>query len=424
MKLTSINILNYSLHKEYITIEFTALSSRSIISDFLNLLEYAADKKLSTVFLDFTKYDGKCFPNVMLPIKGIIDYYTSQVSFTFNFLESHSKPEITQELQKKSSEYYPRGKSLINHIIHFRNTDNLNQIIQNVFDYLQETFTFPPGLLEGANWALSEVMDNVLQHSSSSHSYVMMQLQKSKKKLIFTIYDNGIGIFNSLRSNEEYHDRLKTHLEAIKLSTEENITRNSKIGAGFGLNGLKKIILENDGLLRMTSGSASIIIDKKGFKEHSNLKFLSYSNLTTLVEVELKYDSYINLHNVFGGDYTPFDYVKRENEKHENKQGTHILIKLQDHGNLRTRKDGEKLRNYVVNQHCVQLKPVIIDFSLVASKITSSFIDEFIAKLFDLYGMEYVQKNFSIDNAEDFVRLLIEQTLANRMRKTLSSLLT
>ena len=54
-KLTSINILNYSLHKEYITIEFIALSSRSIISDFLNLLVRSGQKKLSTVFLDFTK---------------------------------------------------------------------------------------------------------------------------------------------------------------------------------------------------------------------------------------------------------------------------------------------------------------------------------------------------------------------------------
>ena len=46
----------------------------------------------------------------------------------------------------------------------------------------KETFTFPPGLLEGANWALSEVMDNVLQHSSSSHSYVMMQPSKIQEE--------------------------------------------------------------------------------------------------------------------------------------------------------------------------------------------------------------------------------------------------
>ena len=45
-------------------------------------------------------------------------------------------------------------------------------------------------------------MDNVLQHSDSGVGYIMGVLHKTTNYIMFSLFDNGQGIFNSLRDSE------------------------------------------------------------------------------------------------------------------------------------------------------------------------------------------------------------------------------
>ena len=82
-------------------------------------------------------------------------------------------------------------------------------------------------MLDSIEWALNEVMDNVIQHSNSSHGYVMGQLHTNRKYIAFTVFDTGQGIYNSLRQSEHAP---RNSIDAITLAIKEEVTRDKKIG--------------------------------------------------------------------------------------------------------------------------------------------------------------------------------------------------
>lgn len=70
-------------------------------------------------------------------------------------------------------------------------------------------------------------------------------------------FDYGIGIFQTLRGTS--HDP-KTPLDALSLSIQEGVGDGK--GQGNGLFGLYGIVENNKGQLTITSGNASIFIDR------------------------------------------------------------------------------------------------------------------------------------------------------------------
>lgn len=420
------HVLKREIKDNRIILYITGFNSKALIADFIRILLESEKLKINEVTIDFSEYKNRTFPNVILPIKGIISYYESEKNYKFNFVELN----YSRLIQTGFPNHHTVGSDLIlleqdifDKIISFKTSEELNAIIELVFEQFKEKFAFPPGVLQGANWGLSEVMDNVIQHSISRSSYVMVQVHNKRQTLVFTVYDNGQGIYNSLKKSEQHKNKIKSHLGAIKLSINKNITRNPAIGAGFGLWGLRRIILENKGILRITSGKASLIIDKEKEITQENLLFFSDKSLTTLIEIELRYDNYINLKNVFG-DYETYDYVTRVAEKYENETSNFLEFYLSNEKGVRTRTDGEITRNRIINLQNINNKPIKIIFDQVTEKVTSSYIDEVIAKLYEIYGAVKFDKSIKLVGTDDYVNLLIRKAIEVRTLKSLSKLLT
>jgi hypothetical protein len=131
----------------------------------------------------------------------------------------------------------------------FNDFDEVTKLVNAYLDEITSIVECSTGLIEGLEWSLNETMDNVLQHSLCSEGYMMGVVHKTTNYILFTIYDNGQGIYNSLRDSE-YHPR--NAIDAISIAIQEGKTRDHRIGQGNGLWGLSNIVQNNRGRLEIT----------------------------------------------------------------------------------------------------------------------------------------------------------------------------
>ena len=82
---------------------------------------------------------------------------------------------------------------------------------------------------------------------------------------------------------------------------------------------------------------------------------------------------------------------------------------------LGLRETGTKLRK-ILEDALSNNENVLIDFDGVDS-ISSSFADEFIAKVFMNTGRDKFSTNVKIKNANDFIKVIINSSLSERLRQ-------
>jgi hypothetical protein len=112
-------------------------------------------------------------------------------------------------------------------------------------------------------WIFGELADNALTHSKGP-CYLMCQRFVAVKKddfnfLAIAVADLGVGIDNSLRSNEKYSglDNKTAFLSAFKSSVS---SWSDSFNRGKGLTDVIKIALGNDSYFRAESGAMGFII--------------------------------------------------------------------------------------------------------------------------------------------------------------------
>lgn len=81
-----------------------------------------------------------------------------------------------------------------------------------------------------------------------------------------------------------------------------------------------------------------------------------------------------------------------------------------------TRVAGKALRNDIINTMKRKNAPIILDFEGVKT-CSSSFIDEFLCKLFSTLGVLEFNKLIRIENMNEFVRHLFERSIYMRMHE-------
>ena len=100
-------------------------------------------------------------------------------------------------------------------------------------------------------YLIAEILNNVADHSGSSHGgFAMAQYYPTKRKIQVAVADSGIGFFKHI--NNVYPD-IKTDEEALKKAVEMGVTASSnrmyghERNAGYGLYALLQIIKETKG---------------------------------------------------------------------------------------------------------------------------------------------------------------------------------
>ena len=384
-----------------------SLKSTRDYSTFLKKIEkFLGDERIDIHFTSSSVY-----PSAIVPISGTIaslramgknihcHYSSGSYLSTIQFDSPYRVNDHTDSLA------YPFSK-----IWHFTSFDEVTKLVNSYLDELSELVPCSTGLIEGLEWSLNETLDNVLQHALCNDGYMMGVVHKSKKYISFSIFDNGQGIYNSLR-NSEYHPH--SAIDAISIAIQEGKTRDHNIGQGNGLWGLSNIVQENHGRLGIRSHGSSLMIRADGnIDKYENLPFLDTHHGTTTVDISFNYEQDISLINALGG-YTPSDLRFEDKLDDQN----YLDFKVCDESTgFGTRIAGERLRNKVLNYLNRLDNPtkIKIDFSGI-SIISSSFADEFIGKLLAELGFYKFTHVIILSGITPTIEAVINRSVCQRM---------
>lgn len=390
------------------------LNHPSCVSRFLLSMRTILKRGIKEVVLR-CKAD-QVFPNACVPICGIIQFYINQgIHFSFDYEDTHylTKCAFKQPIDEEAETIKQQGYNPFDRIYIFRKSDQISWFTQAIVDWLSHNTECEQGILDGLIWCINEAMDNVLLHSESEVGYVMAQFHQSTRHIAICVYDSGVGIYNSLSKSTHI---VKTELDSLTLAIQEGVGDGN--GQGNGLFGLYQIVNQNQGRLTLTSGKASIMVRSTGdMQKYSSLPILSKHNRGTTVDFQLDINRKVNLQDAFKtiGGYEQFD-IRIDNMLSDEDEYIHYNVYENTEGTA-TRDAGEHIRNDVLNTLKRENRVMILDFAQVKIA-SSSFLDEFVAKLFLALGFVRFNSRIRIENQNETVRFLCERSLYMRIHDT------
>ena len=385
---------------------FFQLNHHMVISKFLKGFKRRYNQGVRSMVIDFSNVNAQVFPNVAVPLCAIISYYESHgMEFTYNKV-----PHFLENMQLLHTIPYSDEKAILNKVWGF-SSENVGKIVDAYIEELSHCDTFPKGFLTATEWALNEVMDNVIQHSNVTEGFVMGQVHPTTKHIAFTVFDLGQGIYNSFNGSN-YHPR--NSVDAITLSLQESITRDKSVGQGNGLFGLSSLIKQGDSRLKITSGRGYYSYAYGKSSTFEDCPIISDKVCMTTVDFMLDYSSDVSIEKalVFNGKvYTPIS-LRIENLEDIN-GNIRIQIKNESNG-TGTRQAALKIKNQILNILSESPKHIIVDFSGV-SVISSSYADELIAKLFCTLGLFQFNRLIKIVGLTDEQQLILQKSVIQRI---------
>ena len=139
----------------------------------------------------------------------------------------------------------------------------VDKISERAHEILVESLHFSPQITSRFTMALSEVCQNILEHSGRG-GWVAVQKYDPKSKrrnVILAVCDVGIGFRQSLEGS--HGRRLSDRWDdaaALEDTVMRGVSRFPDKGRGQGLQGVKKFIGQNDGKFSVRSGTARIAL--------------------------------------------------------------------------------------------------------------------------------------------------------------------
>jgi hypothetical protein len=262
----------------------------------------------------------------------------------------------------------------------------------------------------GLDWCLGEVMSNVLVHAEVTHGYIMAVLHAKKQRIAVSIYDTGIGIYNSLKTSSHAPENA---LQAIRLAMQEGVTRDKTKGQGNGLWGLSQMIRLNTGTLAITSDSVSLRISPTDEQHYESIPIISPEQGATLVDFQIEYNNALSVEDALARDGHAFKPFNRFIENLDEINGA-VVVKIAAYP-TGTRPAGKRLRNEVLNIFNDTKRPIILDFEGVEI-VGSSFADELVAQLVIHFGFFGFNQVIRLSNMVSRVQAIVERSVSQRMQ--------
>ena len=179
--------------------------------------------------------------------------------------------------------------------------------------------------------------------------------------------------------------------------------------------GLYQIVKNNKGTLTITSGRSSLMMKGEGeIQKFDHIPYIDNTHRCTTVDFQLDLNRKINMQEAFrtiGGDPS-FDFRIDDMLSFED-EDVHYSI-LKNAQGMATRQSGLSLRNDIVNTFRRTHRRMILDFDGIKN-VSSSFIDELIAKLIIEFGMMEFMKIFVIINMNEDIRYLCNRSIYMRI---------
>lgn len=386
-----------------------SFSNPFVVNNFVRSVFQGRNRGYQEFVLDCGAVNA-AYPNVCVPIAGLLDYYKrNEVDFTPNrapdFLLNTGllAPLVVAESAVQLSQ------RPLNTIWKYSSAEEVNTLVNVFLREVSRNAVCETGVIQGLEWCLNEVMDNVLQHSEAGCGFVMGQIHQSSRHIAFCIFDHGRGIFNTLKTSKHSP---RTPLDAITLAIKEGVTRDKNIGQGNGMWGLHNIVRANSGTLGIASGKASFRISSSLTTPQTleNLSFLSHDNHCTTVDFQIDFQTPIALARSLGG-YEPVNFAL---EELQDDTGNIVYPLANRSSGTGTRKSGSALRTEIINLSRQANKIIVLDFEGVGV-VSSSFADELVGKLVADVGFIAFTQRFRLRNMNAFVEAITNRAVSQRL---------
>lgn len=387
-------------------INIKSLDNNATVVDFLNQLNYYPDD----LYIKFEQ-QRRIYPKVILPIYGYLNEYQQKTNKKIYF---HNEPyELERigfftERTMLEVDDLERLDDSFNKIWKFWDDGKgtMGKLQEKLVNDIARKTILGKDIWEALIWPINELMDNAVRHSKKSYAWICCKAP-TDNKLEFAVFDTGVGIFTTLR-NSKFAP--VDAFEALEMSIQQGVTDGT--GQGYGLFGVYKIVQETGGQLSIASNGAGVWFGENNtqgrFNEliHERLPIL----YGCLVEFQIRTDKSIDLPKLLGGTRPVNLYI----ESLEDEVGNMIYNLREKNRGLTNRPAGIPVRNEVLNLISYTSSKIIIDFTGI-DFISSSFADEFIAKLVSKIGFINFNSRISLKGMNQTIASLIDIAITDRL---------
>lgn len=221
----------------------------------------------------------------MLPCSAIL-IGQKMFELTENSIEINISPPKNTSLKNYLAAIgFPLGKKGTGErhipIHHFRKNDSdlqENVIESEMEDVMQcVKLNLPENMHQAIRYLLSELSDNIDQHSKFTQGSIMVQYYPSKGHMDIGVFDNGLSI---PKVYELSGIKIENDCDALEKAVRGVSTKIHEGGRGYGLSSSKEIVLEGlNGNFNIISRRAMLSLNKSGKTEISNLNLPFYGTL-------------------------------------------------------------------------------------------------------------------------------------------------
>lgn len=387
------------------------LNRPSCVSDFIRMMYEGLMKGYQDFYIHWDGEGTSVYPNACVPIAGIIEYYRRKgIDFYTNIAASEylSKCHFMSPVYLSDTEISALHNPF-DQVFRYDSPGQVAAFTQKCVDSISRQTICQTGILESLIWCINEVMDNVLLHSQTNSGYVMAQFHSQNNHIAICVSDTGIGIYNSLKTSPHHPSKV---LDALTLAVQEGIGDGQ--GQGNGLFGLYQIVQANGGRLTLTSGPASLMLTEDlALQKYDNLPYVDRNYQGTIVDFQLDLNKVVNIKDAFSsiGGFDGFD-IRIDNMLQEDDSLLYNVFENCE--GTATRESGRLLLNDVINTVRRSKCKVCLDFSQITT-VSSSFIDEFIAKMVIEMGIIDFNQIVSIVGMNDTIKHLCERSIYMRI---------
>jgi hypothetical protein len=288
-----------------------------------------------------------------------------------------------------------------------KSEDDVMPAVDSVCDLILHQFDNAREFLPALEWAVCEIIDNIVIHSeTTTPGVVCAQYYPKRHRLDVAICDMGRGI----KAGLEKAMPLFSHGQAVTEALKRGVTRDPEVGQGNGLAGSLEIAQMNQGTFGLWTGNA--LYASNGGKEGS-FTVMEHEFPGTGVSLRLDTRRSVDLSDTFIGA-SSWTYVEKESERVATEGG----LKVGDECiNTGSRPPATRLRRKVLNLLPDMEGPLALDFSGVEF-CSSSFLDELLGRLVrELGHAEFSQRVRVINLAAsltDMANVVIHQRVGTQ----------
>lgn len=264
--------------------------------------------------------------------------------------------------------------------------------------------------LGALEWSVSEITDNVLNHSQSAMGGVIQASTMTiggRQMVEFVVADAGIGIRKSLGEARD--------VKALERAIQEGVTRNSTTNQGNGLFGSFRVATLSNGRFEIHSGRATLMGEGGGSIRTNSRTAALFPGTIVLCRIGCDDDRLIENALTFKGKvHEPgFDYIEKQYEA--GGEAEFVFKMIDECSSFASREAGIATRTLIEN--LLRAEPsytLTVDFEGVGI-VSSSFADEVFGRLFLALGPLAFMSRVNMRNVDSAVRAVLDRSILLRM---------